>query len=335
MAQVQYRSGPVVYTPAIDFVTGFTSNGTGYFVSQAYIPTPPQPTVGQSYYVSVYMSGIAAPAAGRLMAVHFVPPSGTTVVSDAGAPVRCFYKAMDGSGSQVEFTNQVITDNSFNANLRIFGCPQPPYSVVAVPNGTAFLFDRRDPLRQGQFTWPMGSYATYEFLIPVTSNRTMDGFSTGDRFIAPIQSIQGDGIDPWANPQLSLLVSPPSAGPSADLGHVAAAPPPPSATRVSIGTLCRNFGPSVAQNVSCGFTDIPAGLAASVTCSPTSPQATLAVGAQIGCSLGLNKFVGTRTVTAVVSSSTSDPVITNNSVVLTINGGLSNLILSTGFEDPQ
>ena len=43
--QVAWRSGLPVYTPAIDFVTGFSPNGTGYYVSQAHIVSPPQPVV--------------------------------------------------------------------------------------------------------------------------------------------------------------------------------------------------------------------------------------------------------------------------------------------------
>ena len=150
IAQVQYRSGQIVYTPAIDFTLGYTPNGTGYFVSQAYIPSPPQPTVNQPYYVSVRMEGIASPAVGRFMVVSFIPPTGTTVVVNAATPVRCFYRAMSGTGAFTEFTNQVLTDVSFGANLRIFGCPQPgagadPFSIIPIPGGNAYYLDRRDP----------------------------------------------------------------------------------------------------------------------------------------------------------------------------------------------
>ena len=88
-AQVQWRAGPLVYTPAYDFTLGYTPNGTGYFVSQAYIPSPPQPTINQPFYVSLRMEGIAAPSVGRLMTVGFVPPSGASVYVNASAPVRC------------------------------------------------------------------------------------------------------------------------------------------------------------------------------------------------------------------------------------------------------
>jgi hypothetical protein len=219
--QYQWRSGQITYTGATDFVTGFAANGTGYFVSQRYAPTPLRPLAGEAFYVSIFMSGIVSPAAGRMMAVHFIPPAGTRVVVDPSIPVRCFYKAMDGSGNQVEFTQQVITDNSFGANLRVFGCPQPaggaqPFSINAIPNGgSAYLLDRRDPQRPNQPFWPMGSYAQYEFLIPLVSDRAMSGINQADRFYAPTRSIQGDGLDPWTYPYLELVAAP--AAPTGDV----------------------------------------------------------------------------------------------------------------------
>ncbi len=338
-AQVQIRSGPLVYTSAVDFTTGFTPNGTGYFVSQAFIPSPPQPSVNQPYYVSVTMAGIASPSVGRLMAVHFIPPAGTSVVVNSTIPVRCFYGAMNGQGSRVEFTNNVVTDNSFNANLRVFGCPQPvtgtPYQIVQLPNnnGTAYLLDRRDPLRPGQIPWPMGSQASYEFQIPVISNRTMDGFSTPDRFYAAVQSIQGDGVDPWAYPFLSLLVSPGSGGNIADMeAGLFGAPPPPPPNRAGVTIDCRNRGPNVAQNATCGFTNIPTGVNASVVCNVALPVVNLAVDSFIRCSLITDRFIGTRAVNGVSSSATMDNNLTNNSQVLTLNGGLVDLIFASNFE---
>jgi len=339
-AQVQYRSGQIVYTPAIDFTLGLMQNGTGYFVSQAYIPNPPQPTVNQPYYVSVRMEGIASPAVGRFMVVAFVPPSGTTVVVNAATPVRCFYRAMSGTGNFTEFTNQVLTDVSFGANLRIFGCPQPgagadPYSIIPVPGGNAYYLDRRDPAQPASSNWPLGSQAGYEFLIPVVSNRTMDGFSANDRFYGVIRSIQGDGIDPWTNPppNLALLVSANSGNPVADLEAALAAPPaPPPAGKTGTEVVCRNLGPSTASNVSCGFNNIPAGRNATIFCNPTSPQATLASGSFIRCALIMDRFVGTATVEGVVSSSTVDSNLTNNTRSLTFSGGLTDAIHASGFE---
>jgi hypothetical protein len=341
-AQVQWRSGPLVHTPAIDFTTGFTPTGTGYFVSQAFIANPPQPTVGQRYYVSVYMAGIASPAAGRLMAVHFVPPAGTTVVVDAATPVRCFYSAMNGQGPQVEFTSTVITDNSFNANLRIFGCPQPaagntPYGIVQLPNGngSAYFLDRRDPQRPGQTTWPLGSQASYEFQIPVVSSRTMDGASAGDRFFAPVQSIQGDGIDPWAYPFLSLLVSAASGGSVADLeAGLFGAPPPAPQVFAAVVVDCINRGPNPAQNATCGFTNIPTDLNPVISCNPAIPVASLAVNSFIRCTLTTPRFIGARNLNGVAGSATMDGNLANNTKALTLNGGLTETIFIGTFEPP-
>jgi hypothetical protein len=339
-AQAQIRSGALVYTSAVDFVTGFTPNGTGYFVSQAFIPSPPQPSVNQPYYVSVTMAGIVSPAVGRLMGVHFIPPAGTSVVVNSSIPVRCFYGPMNGQVARVEFTNSVLTDNSFNANLRIFGCPQPaaggaPYQIVQLPNnnGTAYFFDRRDPQRPGQTTWPIGSQASYEFQIPVVSNRTMDGFSTPDRFFAPVQSIQGDGVDPWAYPFLALLVSPSVSGNVADMeSGLFGAPPPPPPNSAGVTVDCRNLGPNAAQNATCGFTNIPSGLNARVVCNVTTPVASLAVNSFIRCSLVTDRFVGTRAVNGVSGSATVDSNLTNNIQALTLNGGLVDLIFASRFE---
>ncbi len=339
-AQVQYRSSSLFYTPAIDLGTGYTTNGTGYMVSQTFVASPPQPTINQPYYVSVTMHGIAAPAAGRLMAVHFVPPSGTSVVVDSGIPVRCFYRAMSGTGGYTEFTNTVLTDVSFNANLRVFGCPQPansgnPYTIVTLPNnnGTAYFLDRRDPQSPGSINWPMGSYAAYEFFIPVISNRTMDGSSQGDRFYAPVQSIQGDGNDPWVYPYLSLLVHPAGAGPVADMAtETLQVPPPIGGGKVGNHVVCRNLGPSPASDAQCGFANVPSGYNHTISCTPTVPQASLAVNATITCWITMNKFVGGITVQGVTSSATSDPNLTNNSLSRVISGGLVEKIFESGFE---
>lgn len=340
-AQVQWRAGPLTYTPAYDFTLGYTPNGTGYYVSQAYIPNPPQPTVNQRFYVSLRMEGIASPAVGRLMAVGFVPPVGSSVVVDASVPVRCFYRAMSGTGAWVEFTSQVITDISFGANLRIAGCPQPsvgadPYTIVAVPGGTAYLLDRRDPNNPGATSWPLGSQAGYEFLIPLVANRTMSGNNAieADRFYGAVRSIQGDGLDPWAFPYLGLLVSPDNPTPSTDLQVSQQLPPPPSPTgRVGYTIRCANNGPVAAANVSCGFADVPTGLNANINCSPSSPQATLAVGAAMVCSVTLDKYLGFHSMRGVVSSATTpDSNLSNNEFPFSLHGGIAEVILASGFE---
>lgn len=341
LAQVQWRSGDLVYTPAYDFTLGYMANGTGYDVSQAYIAAPPQPTVSQPFYVALRMEGIASPAVGRLMVVGFVPPAGTTVVVNAGTPVRCFYRAMSGTGNWVEFTSQVVTDISFGANLRIAGCPQPttnadPYPIVPVPGGTAYHLDRRDPNSPGASSWPLGSQAGYQFLIPLVSNRTLSGNSgiAADRFYGAVRAIQGDGMDPWAFPYLGLLVSTTSPTPTTDLQvSQQLPPPPPPAGKVGYTIRCANNGPNTASNVSCGFADVPAGLNANVICSPTSPQATLAAGAAMICSVILDKYLGSRTMSGVVSSGvTPDSNLANNTFPFTLYGGIHEVILQNGFE---
>lgn len=338
---VQWLAGPLFYTPAIDFTTGYAANGTGYFLSQAYIASPPQPTVGQGFYVRVTMSGIVSPSVGRLMAVQFVPPAGTSVLVDpVNAPVQCFYRAMDGSGSYVNFTNQAITDQSFGASLRIAGCPQPaagtPYPIVSVPGGTAFQFPRRDPQNAGASAWPMGSQASYEFYIPLVSNRTMGGFLEGDRFIAPIRAIQGDGIDPWTYPWVALLVGAGAGSVAADLAAAQQTPPPPPPSgRAGNSLRCTNNGPNVATNVTCNFSNVPASATnVSVTCNPASSVASLAVGASITCSIAMDRFFGSFNVTGVVSSANNDTNLGNNTVPLNVTGGLFDAIHASGFEPP-
>jgi len=333
-----FFSGPLFYTPGFDFTTGFTSNATGYYLSQAYVPSPPQPTVGQGYYVRVRMEGIAAPSVGRLMAVHFIPPSGTTILVDpVNAPVLCTYRAMSGTGNFVNFTNQPITDVSFGANLRIFGCPQPsgsgnPYPIVGVPGGTAFQIPRRDPQNPAAQLWSLGSQAGYEFYIPVVSNRIMSGFLNADRAFAPIRSIQGDGLDPWTNPYVALLVS---AGAGSAVSDMSAerqfTPPPPGLVGASV--VCRNNGPAVAVNANCGASAVPSNASnVTVVCSPQVPVASLAVGGTISCGVSMNRFIGVGDIVGVASSGNADSNFANNSVTITISGGLDDIILRSGFE---
>ena len=343
-AQVQWREGDLVYTPAIDFVTGPTAFGTGYWTRQAHIVSPPQPTVGQAFYVSLRMEGIASPAAGRLMMVSFIPPEGTTVLVDPATPVRCFYRAMDGGGSFVEFTSQVITDTSFGASLRVTGCPQPtggggtPYGIVPIPNGAAYQLDRRDPQAPGQTLWPLGSQAGYEFFIPLVATRTFSGNAaiTTDRFYGAIQSVQGDYNNLWALPHIGLLVHPASAAPVADLEVSRQMPPPPPPSgRVGYTIRCANNGPSTATDVRCGFRNVPAGLNATTVCSPASPAASLAPGAAMVCSVILDRYIGFAEMEGVASSSaTQDSNLANNIHAFSLFGGLVELIQRDGFESP-
>ncbi len=335
-----FFSGPLTYTPGYDFTTGFTTNATGYYLSQAYVPSPPQPTVGQGYYVRVRMEGIASPSVGRLMAVHFIPPTGTTILVDpANAPVLCTYRAMSGTGNFVNFNNQPITDVSFGANLRVFGCPQPsaagdPYPIVSVPGGTAYQIPRRDPQNLSAQLWPLGSQAGYEFYIPVVSNRIMSGFLSVDRAYAPIRSIQGDGLDPWTNPYIALLVSATAGSPVSDMSvERQIPPPPPPIGRVGTSILCRNNGPAVAVNATCGASGVPSNASnVLVVCSPQIPVASLAVGGTISCGVIMDRFIGVGDIVGVASSGNSDSNLANNSVTITISGGLTEVIMRNGFE---
>ena len=335
----QWLAGPLTYTPATDFTTGFTPNGTGYFLSQAYIASPPQPVVGQGFYTRITMAGIASPAAGRLMAVQFVPPEGASVLVDpVSAPVRCFYRAMDGSGNYIEFTNAVITDRSFGASLRITGCPQPsagtPFPIVAVPGGTAFQLPRRDPQNPNAPLWPLGSQASYEFYIPLVSGRTMSGYLQADRLVAPIRSIQGDGLDPWTYPYVALLVGAGAGSVAADLAATQPQPPPPPPNdRAGTAVRCTNNGPNTASSVSCGFTNIPATATnVSISCLPAPTVASLPPNESISCGITMDRFVGTATITGVVSSANADGNLGNNTVQLTFSGRLFDPVFGSGFE---
>jgi len=337
---VQWLSGPLFYTPATDFTTGFTTNGTGYFLSHGTIASPPQPVVGQGFYTRITMAGIASPAVGRLMSVHFVPPSGASILVDpVNAPIRCFYRAMNGSGNFIEFTNQAITDQSFGGNLRIAGCPQAASSgtalpIVAVPGGTAFQFPRRDAQNPNAPLWPLGSQASYEFYIPLVANRTMTGFLASDRMIGAIRSIQGDGLDPWTFPYVALLVGAGPGSVAADLAAAQQVPPvPPPPGRAGNTLRCTNNGPNTASNVSCGFSNVPATATnVSITCSPAATVASLAVGASIICSINMERFIGSIFVAGVVSSSNNDTNLGNNTVQANIQGGLFDAVFGSGFE---
>ena len=333
----QWRSGSLVYTPLIDQLGNFQSNGTGYFVSQAYISSPPQPTVGQRFYLSVYLSAIASPPVGRLMFPHLQLPAGVSVVADPAVPLRCFYRPMSGGSQFFEFTNQALNDTSFGANLRIAGCPQP--SSAALPlrsltngaTGSGLLIPRRDAQSSGE-AWPMGSYAAYEFLVPVVSTMTLDRFSPASRFRAPTYSMQGDGLSSWAYPQLNLEVHPAAGGGgSADLRIASintTTPTCPLNRRVV--ARCQNDGPNAAQNASCSFTRLPAG--ATQGCTPSGLQASLGVGAFIDC---WTEFPGTAngdTVEVTASSATPDPNPQNNGMGVSIQPMPGGVLFRSGFE---
>jgi hypothetical protein len=337
LSQVVWREGFLVYTPLYDQMGNYQPNGTGYFVAQATIPNPPQPVVGQTYYVSVVMSAIASPPTGRFMAPHLQLPSGTTVVADPAIPLRCFYRPMSGTGGYVEFTNQALVDQSFGANLRIAGCPQP--SAAALPSylvgdgGSGLLIDRRDPQSGGNQLWPMGSYAGYEFLVPVVSNRAMNAIANDTLFRAPTLSIQGDLGQLWAYPELRLLVHPAGGGvASADMAVTelsVMAPLVPGNRRVR--GRCTNLGPDAAQNATCTFQAVPPG--ATSSCSPVSPQASLALNALIECVTEFPATPNGATVELLAGSSTPDPNTLNNGIgIFTTPATGAVLVFASSFE---
>jgi hypothetical protein len=334
MTQVVWREGLVVYTPLIDQLGNFQPMGTGYYVGQQTVNQPPQPVVGQTYYVAVVMSAIASPPSGRLMAPHLQLPAGTSVVANAATPLRCFYRPMDGSGGYVEFTNQALLDQSFGASLRIAGCPQP--GAAALPSrlvgdgGTGLQIERRDP-QTSSTVWPMGSYAAYQFLVPVASNRAMNGFAADARFRAPTLSIQGDFGQQWAYPELALLVHPGTPA-SADMTITdLAVLTPSSPDNRRVRGRCRNLGPDTAQNASCVFQLLPPG--ATSSCTPASPQASLAVNAFIECVTEFPASPNGNTVELRAGSSTPDPNPQNNGIgISTTPGTGATLLFRHGFE---
>ena len=303
-ASAQWRSGATTYSDGFDIYTGYMQNATGYIVSQGYVASPPQPVVGQRFYVSIYVQAIAS--ISRYMTVHFIPPAGTSIVNDAAMPVRCFYRARSGSGSFYEFTNTIVNDVTFpDAPLRIYGCPQPStmYTVKPVPIGTAYLFDRRDP-NGANHLWPMPGQAAYEFLIPVVVDRPMDGINTNFRFYAPIQAIQGDGIDPWTHPFVTLLVRQGSTSADMQASLVVASQ---TASSITLRGRCSNLGPDAATNATCTFAGLPAG--ATVSCTPSATVASLAAGSAIECLASFLPQVYSVSVSA--SSATTDPTPAN------------------------
>ncbi len=192
---VQWVDGPLQYAATIDCITGVT-NGIGTGVSQLIdTATFQQPYVGQRFYLKVTAGALAAPCAGSYLAVYFVPPQGVNVDAVANYPTRCFSKAPSQSAVQ-EFTNF---------------CPQPPYSILPVQGGSAFLIPNRDPATPTniQPTWPFPFGAIYEFWIPVISTRQMNGLNStsGIQAYGPVRYF--DGVNtPWLTPLFSMFVAP-------------------------------------------------------------------------------------------------------------------------------
>lgn len=102
------------------------------------------------------------------------------------------------------------------------------------------------------------------------------------------------------------------------------------------GTLtCTNAGPDDAYDVICNVNGLPPGSSPPV-CTPTSPQASLAPGASISCSVSYTApDPVTDPVTLVgATSATNDSNQSNNSATLTVPGPFSDMAVSlTGFPD--
>jgi hypothetical protein len=190
---IVWRDGGIAYAATLDCITG-VANGVGGYVGQL-IDDPgfSQPYVGQRFYMRIGAAALASPCVGSYLGVTFIPPAGMTISPDVGYGTRCFYKPVNSSQYQ-EFTQY---------------CPQPPYSIIAVPGGTAYFLASADPQNAGRPAWPFAFGSGFIFQIPVVSNRTMNGLDTtsGIQAYAPMQYI--DGVNsPWIYPQLSVYVAP-------------------------------------------------------------------------------------------------------------------------------
>jgi hypothetical protein len=112
--------------------------------------------------------------------------------------------------------------------------------------------------------------------------------------------------------------------------EIPAPPPPPASadlrTGLSLGegaagrTLllghCTNHGPDAAQNVACAYRGLPA--AATVTCNPGSPQASLAADQSIACRADFPNQNQPLSVTIEATSPTADPTPTNDAVAIEV-----------------
>jgi hypothetical protein len=187
---VQWVDGAIEYALTNDCITGL-AQGIGTYVGQLVETTNfSQPTVGQRFYVRIGAAALAAPCAGSQLGVFFAPPQGVTVNAVPDYKARCFSKAPSQNALQ-EFTQ---------------GCPQPPYSIQTVPAGTAFLVPNPSA-PSGAWPFPFGS--SYEFWIPVISNRTMNGLNTtpGIQLTGALFYIDGN-TSPWLYPKFSMIVAP-------------------------------------------------------------------------------------------------------------------------------
>jgi uncharacterized repeat protein (TIGR01451 family) len=81
--------------------------------------------------------------------------------------------------------------------------------------------------------------------------------------------------------------------------------------RVTLTLSCRNLGPAAARDARCEPTGLPTG--ASVNCTPPSPQATLAAGSAITCSIAFDAPAGPgRLSLSATASASNDPTTAND-----------------------
>jgi hypothetical protein len=124
----------------------------------------------------------------------------------------------------------------------------------------------------------------------------------------------------------NLQVGTPTSDMSATLSGFPLNPLP--GQRVNGVLTCLNAGPEVANNVTCNAAGLPDG--ASVTCTPTSPQSTLAVGSSLSC---LVSYVAPATpVTIMGATSASNDTNLINNIAEQMPGPLSDMSVSlSGF----
>ena len=173
-------------------------------------------------------------------------------------------------------------------------------STVDLDPGTAGI--QRDPVTvAGQGTWQViDNVGTVRFTPVIGYVGTTSAFtyavsdSLGHTATATMTVTVGDA--PTSDMAVNLTGFPAASGPGATV----------------TGTItCVNGGLNAATNATCGATGLPAG--AMVTCIPTSPQATLAVGASIACSVSFTAPIsGTVSFTANTNAD-NDSNAANNS----------------------
>ncbi len=97
------------------------------------------------------------------------------------------------------------------------------------------------------------------------------------------------------------------------------------------GTLvCTNTGPDAATNAACNVSGLPTG--ATVTCAPTSPQATLAAGSTIVCSVSFTQPAAGQIVTMVgTTSAKNDPNALNNTVTQKLPSTVADVGVTASF----